>query len=59
MRHPVPVMDQQIDIDVLALRSFAFDHLSAIAAVLDDTGTIVDTNAGWRLFTHLNDGSPE
>lgn len=40
-----------------ALRSFAFDRLSAIAAVLDSTGTIVDTNEAWRLFALLNDGS--
>jgi diguanylate cyclase (GGDEF)-like protein len=39
------------------LRSFAFDRLSAIAAVLDESGTIVDTNEAWRLFAHLNDGS--
>ncbi|MEO5840436.1 MAG: GGDEF domain-containing protein [Acidimicrobiales bacterium] len=42
---------------VLELRSFAFDRLSAIAAVLDDGGVIVDTNEAWRLFSHLNGGS--
>ena len=47
-----PAWDQQ-----LALRSFAFDRLSAIAAVLDGAGVIVDTNEAWRLFAHLNDGS--
>ncbi len=41
----------------MTLRSFAFDRLSAIAAVLDESGTIVDTNEAWRLFAHLNDGS--
>jgi diguanylate cyclase (GGDEF)-like protein len=41
----------------LELRSFAFDHLSAIAAVLDGAGVIVDTNEAWRLFAHLNGGS--
>ena len=41
----------------LELRSFAFDRLSAIAAVLDDAGVIVDTNEAWRLFANLNDGS--
>jgi hypothetical protein len=41
----------------LELRSFAFDRLSAMAAVLDDSGFIVDTNEAWRLFAHLNDGS--
>jgi diguanylate cyclase (GGDEF)-like protein len=40
----------------LELRSFAFDRLSAIAAVLDGSGVIVDTNEAWRLFGHLNDG---
>jgi predicted signal transduction protein with EAL and GGDEF domain len=39
------------------LRSFAFDRLSALAAVVDGTGTIVDTNEAWRLFSQLNDGS--
>ncbi len=39
------------------LRSFAFDRLSAIAAVLDDDGVIVDTNEAWRLFSQLNGGS--
>ncbi len=56
---PLPVADVERPADLLALRSFAFDRLGAIAAILDDTGTIVDTNAGWRLFTHLNDGAPE
>lgn len=42
---------------MLALRSFAFDRLSAAAAVLDGSGVIVDTNEAWRLFAHLNDGS--
>ena len=41
----------------LALRSFAFDRLSAIAAVLDGSGVIIDTNEAWRLFAHLNDGT--
>lgn len=41
----------------MTLRSFAFDRLSGIAAVLDESGTIVDTNEAWRLFAHLNDGS--
>lgn len=41
----------------MALRSFAFDRLNAIAAVLDGTGAIVDTNEAWRLFAELNDGS--
>jgi diguanylate cyclase (GGDEF)-like protein len=41
----------------LELRSFAFDRLTAIAAVLDESGVIVDTNEAWRLFAHLNDGS--
>jgi diguanylate cyclase (GGDEF)-like protein len=41
----------------LELRSFAFDRMSAIAAVLDGSGVIVDTNEAWRLFAHLNDGS--
>ena len=43
----------------LELRSFAFDRLSAIAAVLDDSGVIIDTNEAWRLFAHLNDGPIE
>ena len=42
-----------------SLRSSAFDRLGAIAAVLDGAGTIVDVNAAWRLFAHLNDGSPQ
>jgi hypothetical protein len=41
----------------LELRSFAFDRLSAIAAVLDGSGVIVDTNEAWRLFAHLNEAS--
>ncbi len=44
------------DAGVLALRSFAFDRLSASAVVLDGAGVILDTNEAWRLFTHLNDG---
>jgi diguanylate cyclase (GGDEF)-like protein len=43
----------------LELRSFAFDRLSATAAVLDDSGLIVDTNEAWRLFARLNDGAIE
>ena len=43
----------------LELRSFAFDRLSAITAVLDESGVVVDTNEAWRLFAHLNDGSIE
>ena len=43
----------------LALRSFAFDRISATAAVLDAEGVVVDTNQAWRLFTQLNDGSPQ
>lgn len=42
-----------------ALRAYAFDRLSAIAAVLDDTGMIVDTNEAWRLFSRLNDGQSQ
>ncbi len=41
----------------MAMRSFAFERLSAIAAVLDGAGQIVDTNEAWRLFAHLNDGT--
>ena len=47
---------EQQRVQALELRSFAFDHLSAIAAVLDGSGVIVDTNEAWRLFAHLNDG---
>ena len=47
----------ELDLEqTLALRSFAFDRLSANAVVLDDAGVIVDTNEAWRLFAHLNDG---
>lgn len=38
-------------------RSTAFDHLDAMAAVLDESGVVVDTNEAWRLFTDLNGGS--
>ncbi|MEQ8841810.1 MAG: EAL domain-containing protein [Acidimicrobiales bacterium] len=38
-------------------RSFAFEHLAAVAAVIDNEGTIVDTNAAWRLFASLNGGT--
>jgi diguanylate cyclase (GGDEF)-like protein/PAS domain S-box-containing protein len=41
------------------LRSFAFDRLSACAAVIDRSGVILDTNQAWRLFAHLNGGSTE
>ena len=39
-------------------RSYAFERLGAPAAVLDATGTIVDTNEAWRLFASLNEGIP-
>ena len=39
-------------------RSLTFDHLDAIAAVLDDLGVVVDTNEAWRLFADLNGGIP-
>lgn len=40
------------------MRSVAFDRIGASAAVLDGSGTIVDTNEAWRVFTHLNEGTP-
>ncbi len=42
---------------LLALRSFAFDRLAAMAVVLDGAGTIIDTNEAWRLSARLNDAS--
>lgn len=42
---------------IVALRSSAFDRLSACAAVIDGRGAILDTNEAWRLFAHLNGGS--
>jgi len=39
-------------------RSYAFERLDAPAAVLDATGTIVDTNEAWRLFASLNEAIP-
>ena len=42
---------------IAALRSSAFDRLSACAAVIDGYGAILDTNEAWRLFAHLNGGS--
>ena len=43
----------------LELRSAAFDRVGALAAVLDDTGMIVETNEAWRLFACLNGGSAD
>ncbi|MDQ1509621.1 MAG: hypothetical protein QOG50_1465, partial [Actinomycetota bacterium] len=40
-------------------RSYAFERLGAPAAVLDATGTIVDTNEAWRLFAALNEANPD
>ncbi len=51
-------MDDEAVTPTMAMRSFAFERLSAIAAVLDDSGAIVDTNEAWRLFAQLNDGAP-
>ena len=60
MRFPQPPSLVERDPqDTAALRSFAFDQLSAIAAVLDDAGVILDTNEAWRLFSQLNGGSSE
>ena len=39
-------------------RSYAFERLGTQAAVLDATGTIVDTNEAWRLFASLNEAIP-
>ncbi len=35
-------------------RSYAFEGIGAAAAVLDDSGLIVETNQAWRLFATLN-----
>lgn len=57
MRFPeAPSLSQAGREQSTVLRSYAFDRLSAIAAILDDTGTILDTNEAWRLFSRLNDG---
>ncbi len=42
-----------------ARRASAFDAIAAPAAVLDRLGTIVETNAAWRLFEKLNDAQPD
>ena len=52
----VRVAETRVDPD-MALRSYAFDRLSACAAVIGGDGTILDTNEAWRLFAHLNGGS--
>lgn len=60
MRYPqIPLLLERDKQETLALRSYAFDRLSAIAAVLDCEGTILDTNQAWRLFSHLNGGAPD
>jgi hypothetical protein len=43
----------------MAVRSFAFDRLSACAVVLDGRGVIVDTNEAWRLFARMNQGTAQ
>ena len=40
-------------------RSYAFERLSAPAAVLDTSGVVVETNEAWRLFAALNAGVPD
>lgn len=52
----VRVTDAGLD-SIVALRSYAFDRLSACAAVIDGRGEILDTNEAWRLFAYLNGGS--
>jgi diguanylate cyclase (GGDEF)-like protein/PAS domain S-box-containing protein len=53
---PVRVEDPGAD-SIVALRSYAFDRLSACAAVIDGHGEVLDTNEAWRLFAYLNGGS--
>ena len=42
----------------VARRSDAFERFGAPAAVLDESGVIVETNEAWRLFATLNEADP-
>ncbi len=50
------IAETRVDPD-MAVRSYAFDRLSAGAAVIGGDGAILDTNEAWRLFAHLNGGT--